>query len=361
MKRAQSCLLLVLVAVCIFGFLGVWVISAIPQRAEAAFGPASPALSTGQKLLLSWQLLQKEAALTSPANPFGAELHFQIELGESPTSVANRLEKDNLIQDAAALRDFLVYAGLDTQIQAGDYQISPSSPAIEIAYALLDATPAEVPFAILAGWRLEEIAESLPHSGLEIPPDLFLQETRNRNLEGYLLPGIYIVPRRITLNTLLDIFAATFEESITPDMKDGFAAQGLSVDEALRLASIVEREAVVDNEKPLISSVFLNRLELGMKLEADPTVQYAIGYNLSQGTWWTNPLSKSDLETNSPYNTYLHPNLTPGPICSPSIASLKAVAFSAQTPYYYFRATCDGSGKHNFAETYEQHLDNACP
>jgi len=361
MKRGQSCLLLTLVAVCILGFLGVWAINTIPQRAEVAFGPASPTLSTGQKFLLSWQLLKKEAALTLPTNPFGAELHFQIELGESPNSVVRRLEQDNLIQDAAALRDFLVYAGFDTKIQAGDYQISPASSAIEIAYALLDATPAEIPFAILAGWRLEEIAESLPHSGLEIAPELFLQETRNRKLEGHLLPGIYIVPRTITLNALLDVLASAFEENVTPDMKDGFTAQGLSINEALRLASIIEREAVIDDERPFIASVFLNRLAIGMKLEADPTVQYAIGYNPSQGTWWTNPLSKTDLETNSPYNTYLYSNLPPGPICNPSVASLRAVAFPAKTPYYYFRATCDSSGEHSFAETYEQHVGNACP
>jgi UPF0755 protein len=361
MKRSQSCLLLLLVAACLFVFLGIWVVSEIPRRAEAAFGPASPALSTSQKFLLSWQILQNQAALTSPANPSGTELLFQIELGESPTSVVNRLEDNHLVQNASALRDFLVYAGLDTQIQAGDYRISPASTAIEIAYALLDATPAEVPFAILAGWRLAEIAESLPNSGLAISSELFLREAQNRNLEGYLLPGIYTVPRTTTLNNLLDILAAAFDEAITHEIKAGFNAQGLSVDDAIRLASIIEREAVVDRERPLIASVFLNRLAIGMKLEADPTVQYAVGYNQSQDTWWTNPLSQADLEFNSPYNTYLYPNLPPGPISSPSVASIKAVAFPAQTPYFYFRATCDGSGEHKFAETYEQHVENACP
>ncbi|MFN2152369.1 MAG: hypothetical protein ACK2T5_12275, partial [Anaerolineales bacterium] len=120
MKRGQSCLLLTLIAVCILGFLGIWALNMIPQRAEATFGPGSPALRTSQRLLLSWRLLQKEAVLTSPANPFGAELDFQIELGESPTSVVHRLEQENLIRDAEALRDFIVYTGLDTQIQAGD-------------------------------------------------------------------------------------------------------------------------------------------------------------------------------------------------------------------------------------------------
>ena len=144
-------------------------------------------------------------------------------------------------------------------------------------------------------------------------------------------------------------------------MKAGFEKQGLSVEQAVRLASIIEREALLDSEKPLIASVFLNRLVLGMKLEADPTVQYALGFNQTQDTWWTNPLSAENLKTDSPYTTYLYPDLPPGAICSPGLEALKAVAFPAQTTYYYFRATCDNSGQHNFAETFEEHVGNQCP
>lgn len=361
MKRSNSCLLLILLVFCAFLALGVWAVTRIPAEAEAHFGPASPTLSTGQKFLLSWRLLQGEDKLTSPANPFGTEIPFQISLGESPISVSNRLETDGLIQDSEDFRDFLIYAGLDTRIQAGEYVLSPATSAIDIANNLLDATPTEVPFAVLAGWRLEEVAESLPKSGLNILPDIFIEEVQNRNLEGYLLPGIYIVPRTITVMALLDVLATAFEEAVTPEMQAGFANQGLSVDEAVRLAAIVEREAVVDDERPLIASVFLNRLAVGMMLEADPTVQYALGYNPSQSTWWTNPLSADDLHFDSPYNTYRYGGLPPGPICNPSVDSLRAFAFPAQTPYYYFRATCDESGQHNFSETYAEHLENACP
>jgi UPF0755 protein len=97
-----------------------------------------------------------------------------------------------------------------------------------------------------------------------------------------------------------------------------------------------------------------------MNLESDPTVQYALGYNLEQGTWWTNPLSGADLDFDSLYNTYQVPGFPPGPISNPSLNALRAVAFPAQTPYYYFRARCDNSGLHNFAETFEQHLNNGC-
>jgi UPF0755 protein len=121
----------------------------------------------------------------------------------------------------------------------------------------------------------------------------------------------------------------------------------------------VEREAILDEEMPTIASVFLNRLSSEMKLDSDPTVQYAAGFNHTQNTWWTNPVV--DTEIDSPYNTYLHPGLPPGPIGNPSLEALQAVAFPAQTGYYYFRAACDHSGRHVFAVTYEEHINNGCP
>jgi UPF0755 protein len=108
-----------------------------------------------------------------------------------------------------------------------------------------------------------------------------------------------------------------------------------------------------------IASVFYNRMAAGMKLDSDPTVQYALGFNDRKNTWWTNPLTSTDVD--SPYNTYLYPGLPPGPIDNPGLEALQAVANPQSTPYYYFRAACDGSGRHNFARTYQEHLKNACP
>ncbi len=98
-----------------------------------------------------------------------------------------------------------------------------------------------------------------------------------------------------------------------------------------------------------------------MRLDADPTVQYAVGYQPERGGWWVNPITRADLEFDSRYNTYLYAGLPPGPICNPSLSALQAVAFPAQSPYYYFRARCDQSGLHLFAVTYEEHVQNACP
>jgi UPF0755 protein len=160
---------------------------------------------------------------------------------------------------------------------------------------------------------------------------------------------------------VIAILLEEFRDQLTPDLREGLKRQGLSIYEAVILASIVERETVVEDEMPLIASVFLNRLAAGMPLEADSTAQYALGYQEEAKTWWKNPLSLDDLQVDSPYNTYLHGGLPPGPISNPGLNALKAVAFPAQADYFYFRAACDGSGEHHFAETFEEHVQNACP
>jgi UPF0755 protein len=216
---------------------------------------------------------------------------------------------------------------------------------------------------------MEEIAASLPTSGLSATPEGFLEVALDPSYlasmpdavstEGFLYPDTYILPRETNAEGLVETLTRNFALHLTTDLTEGFSRQGLTVYQAVTLASIVEREVIQDEEAPQIASVYLNRLNIGMKLDADPTVQYALGFNSDQNTWWTNPLSATDVV--SPYNTYLNPGLPPGPICNPGLNSLQAVAFSAETPYYYFRALCDGSGLHVFAATFEEHLQNSCP
>jgi UPF0755 protein len=151
-----------------------------------------------------------------------------------------------------------------------------------------------------------------------------------------------------------------FEAEVGTDIQAGWAAQGLNAHQALTLASIVTREAVIEEEMPLIASVFLNRYRAGIKLEADPTVQYALGFDEASQSWWTRPLLNGHLDVDSPYNTYLYGGLPPGPIASSSLAAMRAVAYPAESSYLYFQAACDGSGAHVFAETFEEHLGNNC-
>jgi UPF0755 protein len=179
--------------------------------------------------------------------------------------------------------------------------------------------------------------------------------------EGFLFPDSYILPRETNAPQLVEALTRNFAQHLTQDVRDGFAGQGLNVYQAVTLASIVEREAVQKEEAPYIASVYLNRLNIGMKLDADPTVQYALGFNPIHQTWWTNPLGLIDLQINSPYNTYIVPGLPPGPISNPGMDALRAVAFPAETPYLFFRAQCNRGGYHVFEETFEEHLQNACP
>lgn len=362
-QRFWLTLLVLVIAGCgalvIVGYLAV----SIPHWAEDIYGAAAPTLSPRERLLWGTVLLMRQDALLKPANPAAGELSFKINAGESAGSILGRLEQAGLVTDVAALRVYLQFRGWDTSLQAGTYSLSAAMPPVAIAAALQDATPEEVTLYVLAGWRIEEVAAALPAAGLSISPQEFLQAANAAapfgRAEGFLMPGAYLLRRTASANEVAQTLINAFEANVDQSLRDGFARQGLTLYEAVTLASIVEREAITDEEMPLIASVYLNRLQAGMKLDADPTVQYAIGSAEGRG-WWAVPLTRADLQIDSPYNTYLYAGLPPAPIASPGLAALRAVAFPAQSPYFYFRAACDGSGKHVFAVTYEEHLANAC-
>lgn len=366
--------ILALVLLCLAVSAAGWFFLDTQSAVKDSYGAPAAGLNPLTQFYYSLRLRIGEALLLQPVSPGGAERIFEVRKGESAGSVAYRLETAGLIPDADTFRIYLIYTGLDRSLQAGRYKLSQASTAVEIAQSLRDATPEDVILAILPGWRLEEVAASLPTSGLNITPEEFMAAARTslkqyfpgaelpetESLEGFLFPGEYVLPRDASVEQALAAPLNSFIGSITADVRAGFEAEGLSLFEAVTLASIVEREAIIDDEQPVIASVFYNRLDDGMKLDSDPTVQYALGYDVSGSTWWTNPLSAEDLQIDSPYNTYLYQGLPPGPIANPGLPALRAVAFPAETPYYYFRAKCDGSGRHEFAVTLAQHLNNAC-
>jgi len=360
-----AALLVLCLAALLFGMLLI----GVPNQAAEKFGPPAQGIDFLQRAHLSTLLLAGENDLTLPNDPYGVERPFQVALGESTHTITERLLSEGFIPNAETFRTYLVYSGLDTTIQAGEYSLSPKLTALEIAQVLQDSTPSQVTFRILPGWRMEEIAAGLSTSGLSFTPGEFLisasispqEYPRSESLEGFLFPDIYRFPREITVGGFISTTLENFQIKVDDELRAGFQRQGLDLYQALSLASIVQREAIVEDEAPLIASVFLNRLAAGMKLESDPTVQYALGYNPHQETWWTNPLSLENLQVDSPYNTYLYPGLPPGPISNPGLNALRGVAFPAQSPYYYFRSACDGSRRHSFAETFEEHVGNACP
>jgi UPF0755 protein len=324
-------------------------------------------------LYYAWALFLHERQLHAPSEVEDGEVIFTIGTDEPTSAIIQRLKQSGLIQDEEAFRILLVYSGLDRGIQAGQYELSPAMDSIQVARALQKGGRLEITVTILSGWRAEEIARVLRLSGLLESESQFLEIVRQPpqwevlkslddppGLEGFLMPGSYTFRRGTSAEQIIAQMVERFARTLTPEIREGFARQGLTLYQGVILASIVEREGVVKEEYPLIASVFLNRLRTGMKLDSDPTVQYALGYDAQLNTWWKNPLKSEDLKINSPYNTYINTGLPPTPICNPGLEALQAVANPAQTSYYYFRARCDQSGRHVFSETYEQHLSQAC-
>lgn len=373
-SRAKACLFPILLFVGILLVLVVFIPRLITAKAEKLFGPPSPQLTSKQRVYLSTLIMLQADGLTKAVNPGGGDVQIIINQGESVPSIIGKLWEAGLISNPGVYLNYLQYTGLDTSLKAGEFKLSPDMTPIEITQAIQSSISADITLTILAGWRLEEIANSLPSSGFTITAEEFYQDTHHPfdgysfsaclasgSIEGYLFPSSYTVPRETSLEDLLPQVLMNFETKVTAEMRQGFSNQGLDLCQAVTLASIIQREAMLEEEMPLIASVFYNRLKAGDVLAADPTVQFAVGYNPEQGTWWTNPLSAQDLQVDSPYNTYIYPGLPPDPISNPGLAALRAVAFPAQTSYYYFRATCDGSGRHSFAETFDEHVANECP
>jgi UPF0755 protein len=374
-QRRRPVFLLLITVIFLVGCVGLIVgYLFISSEVATQFGQPSPNLSLTQRVIYPLELFINREKMTSPTNFAGDEQTFIIEQGESVSMVCIRLEQAGLIEDAELFRIYLVYSGLDRHLQSGRFTINPSMSPLQITADLLDATPKDAIVSILPGWRIEEIAVNVAGSGLAIdkesfitaaynpPPAFFttLPITEAPSLEGFLYPGIYVIPREAELETVFETILSEFTVNVDETLLEGFKRQDLSLYEAVTLASIIEKEAILDEEKPMIASVFFNRLAAGIRLETDPTVQYALGYQEETQSWWKSPLSGSDLGVESPYNTYSILSLPPTPICNPDLSSLRAVAFPAETPYYYFRAACDGSGRHNFAITYEEHLSNGC-
>lgn len=360
-KWAKRFLLLIimvlfLIALCFFGGIA----ASIPARTAQQFGQPDPALPPSKLYQQSITLLLTGEEILANDNQTDGEVYFLISPGDSLETIITGLMDIGLVQHDRAFRAYLIYSGIDRRIQPGDYVFSARQSEMEIAQALSNP-PGTTTVSILAGWRVEEISERLAGAGLGLNPDQFIQTVLLNGREGYLYPGIYLVSREISAEALVELVYQRFLSQVTPALENQLASQGLTLHEAVILASIVERETVVEDEMPLIASVFLNRLANDMNLAADPTIQYALGFNREQGTWWTNPLTLDDLKLPSSYNTYENPGLPPGPICNPGLAAIQAVASPAQTPYLYFRADCDGSGRHLFSESFQEHLDNACP
>ena len=345
------------------------------SKVQTNFGKASPSLGMFQRVKQTILLYQADAALSTP-NKLQEEVKFNIEVAESVSSICTRLQFDGSITNAQALCGYLIYKGLDRDLQAGQFTILPQTTSIQVAERISNPRLKDVLFTIFPGWRLEEVAEAIRMAGLPSGPDEITNAFQypmneliaslgipaNTYLEGYLCPGEYALKPETRLVDLSEIVTAChLELQNQPGFLETLKARELSYHQAITLASIIQRETLDVGEMPVIASVFFNRLAQDMMLQTDPTVQYALGFDEVSKSWWKGPLSYADLEVQSPYNTYQVVGLPPGPISSPGREAIQAVINPANTDYLYFRAKCDGSLTHTFSRTFEEHLSNACP
>lgn len=305
------------------------------------------------------------------------EFTFTIESGDTPIDVANRLLADGLIVDDALLVDYMLVEELETSLQIGTFFLSPSQTIPEIATTITDRSKSAIVLVVNPGTRIEEFVYlidsvnrftftgqqffSLIAQGAQIPGDFAAQYgiPAGASLEGFLYPDTYSLPPDITATELRQQMLNRFAQEIDSQLLREASDAGFTIRELVTIASIIEREALWEDEFEMISSVYNNRLEIGMKLDADPTVQYSLNGS-RDGSWWPN-ITQGDYTTViSPYNTYINFGLPPGPISNASIAAIRAALYPDESTYYYFRVRCDGTGYHEFAETYDEHLANGC-
>ncbi|MDP2860109.1 MAG: endolytic transglycosylase MltG [bacterium] len=277
---------------------------------------------------------------------------FTVKKGEGLNQVIANLKQAGLIKDEWIFSLLTRSQGLEKRVQAGDFRLNPSMDANAIIQGLLHGT-VDIWLTIPEGWRAEEIAE---YSRKQLGESKFgIDLTKWRTKEGFLFPETYRVPTSINEDELLTLMDKTFREKFyTQQSLLGKTTENLSLTETVILASLVEREAKYDEDRPMIADILIKRWRVGMALQVDATVQYAIGkYDSS---WWKKELTLADLKFISPYNTYLHAGLPPGPICNPGMAALEAVIAPAKTEYWYYLA--DKTGKTHYGRTMAEHQAN---
>ena len=302
----------------------------------------------------------------------GEAVSVAIEPGEAPEDIGNSLESAGAIESSTQFQVLVGLLGYDALLQAGEYEFDRGTPPLEAVYRIRRGETTARVVAVIPGWRIGEVADSLAAqdvSSVEFTNAAvvgaydfpFLADLDpGTPLEGYLYPATYPIGRLEPPPDIVQRMLQAFSDNVPSDIAERAAAVGLTSHQAVTLASIIEREAVVPEERPVMAQVFLSRIAEGIPLAADPTVQFAVATpeSVAEFGWWKAELTRADLENESPYNTYYSTGLPPGPISSPSVESIEAVLAPADTNYLYFVAKGDGTGSHAFAETFDEHLEN---
>ena len=306
--------------------------------------------------------------------PGGDLVVVTVNQGDGADAIGRKLQAAGVIQSARLFRVLTSLLGVGDKMAAGDYEFGRGATALDAVLRISKGITSSRVVTIREGLRSEEIGALLEQRGVVSAAGLrgalndsyiasFLAQLPPASgLEGFLFPATYGFARGATahdvVQQLLNAFDQRYKDQIQPLLPQ---AKGRSLRDVVIIASIVEREAQLPEERPIIASVFLNRLALGLPLQADPTVQYALGSepaSVQQFGYWKRDLTLADLGVASPYNTYVNVGLPPGPISNPGLSSILAVLQPADANYLFFVARPDGS--HAFAATLEEHQRNVC-
>lgn len=290
--------------------------------------------------------------------------------GDSAAVIGRRLLSGGAIDSQGRFELLALLLGWEGRLEQGSYSFEAGLTTFEILRRIHFGETSPLRVVIPEGLRVEQVTERLTQAGvidsaefsaaLETAAESTVagtpaaQRPPGTSLEGYLFPSAYSFPLGTTAADALRLMLLRFNDSLTAELLAQISESGRSLHEILTIASIIEREVIEDAERALVSAVIWNRLEAGMPLQMDSTVQYAVG---SEGDWWKQDLSAEDLAVESAFNTYYAGGLPPSPISSPGLASIEAAVNPARVPYLFFFAR--GDGTHAFAVTYEEHQANA--
>jgi len=296
------------------------------------------------------------AELLIPLPTKGKNIEIRIPKGATFRQAIEILSKERLVRDKGLFFFIGKISGLDRKIRAGYYSITGSLTPLKILKMLKSGQIIEYDLTIVEGDSLREIGEKLSEKGIINKEDfvrlssekdfLAYHDIEAPSFEGYLFPDTYKIPKGMDPKDVIGIMIKKMREKISAEHYTRASKLGLSEKEVLTLASIIEKEAVTDEERPLISAVYHNRLKRKIPLQADPTAIYGIKSSSEK-------ITASDLRRRTPYNTYVIKGLPPGPIASPGIKSVLAALYPADVPYMYFVSNNDGS--HHFSVTAEEH------
>ena len=266
--------------------------------------------------------------------------------------MAHTLKEKGVIRSKLLFKLLFKLTSHPSDLKAGQFDLRKNMSDLEVINCIKSGRCTHFEkVTLLEGWRSEEMAEELAAKGITDAHE-FLNLVHTQKLEGKLYPSTYLFAQNTPAKKVVKEMLGEYQKKIA-SLFDQYPTD-LSEQEVLTIASIVEREAVVHDERPKIAAVYLNRFRIGKKLEADPTVQYALGFNLKENRYWKKGLTYADLKIDSPYNTYRYNGLPPGPICNPSAASVRGVL--NPTPNFdalYFVA--DNTGRHAFSKTFDEH------